>query len=260
MTTSPDEPASPPESAASPSAAAQSREGETGMAGEPASSAEAASPAKTATPAGAAAAHGPATQTEAATQAEAVTPDEAATRDEAAGPAEPQDSPPRNLLVYTFFGLLCIGFGVWLVFAWAGYKDKYAQQTEGWQVGKTRMLEITLIREDKQNLACRSDRELSGVHCAYRANGELWGPGPEVDAHTLQPFNTIRNELFLAAGLWQSPALKDPLPSERFSVVCKYQIIGVVRAVSLRWSLTGSFNPVDQSVAVGTLSECAIPQ
>jgi hypothetical protein len=76
----------------------------------------------------------------------------------------------------------------------------------------------------------------------------------------LQPFNTVKNELFLAAGLWQAPILHEPLPAERFTVVCNYRVLGVLRAVSLRWSLTGNFGPVDQSVAVGTLSDCTIPQ
>jgi len=43
-------------------------------------------------------------------------------------------------------------------------------------------------------------------------------------------------------------------------VVCNYQVRGVLKDVSLRWSLTGNFGPVDQSVAVGRLSDCVIPQ
>jgi hypothetical protein len=37
-------------------------------------------------------------------------------------------------------------------------------------------------------------------------------------------------------------------------------VVGVLKAVALRWSPTGSFNAVDQSVAVGTVSDCVIPQ
>jgi len=168
--------------------------------------------------------------------------------------------PPKNLLLYTVFGFLCIGVALWLILAWAGYKDKYSQQTEGWRLGSTKMLEITLIREDKKTLACASDKVFSGVHCGYRQNGQPWGTTQETDPRVLQPFNTVKNELFLAAGLWQAPILHEPLPTERFTVVCNYHVLGVLRAVSLRWSLTGSFGPVDQSVAVGTLSDCTIPQ
>lgn len=167
---------------------------------------------------------------------------------------------PKNVLLYTVFSLLCIGIALWLVLAWSGYKEKYTQQTEGWRLGSTQMVEITLIREDKKNLACASDRSFGDVHCGYRRDGTPKGPLPENDPHVLQPFNTVKNELFLAAGLWQASVLQGELPKDRFSVVCNYSILGVLKAVALRWSPTGSFNPVDKSVAVGTLSNCAIPQ
>jgi hypothetical protein len=175
---------------------------------------------------------------------------------------EPDDREPlpRNVLLYTVFSLLCIGIALWLVLAWSGYKEKYTQQTEGWRLGSTRLVEVTLIREDKKNLACASDKTFGDVHCGYRRDGTPFGTLPEEDPHILQPFNTVKNELFLSAGLWQAPVLRGELPKERFSIVCNYHILGVLKAVALRWSPTGSFNPVDQSVAVGTLSDCTIPQ
>jgi len=175
---------------------------------------------------------------------------------------EPDDREPlpKNVVLYTVFSLLCIGIGLWLVLAWSGYKEKYSQQTEGWHLGATKMLEITLIREDKKNLACASDKVFEGVHCGFHHDGTPWGTKPDDDPNVLQPFNTVKNELFLAAGLWQAPILLGELPKDRFTVVCNYKVTGVLKAVSLRWSPTGNFNPVDQSVAVGTVSGCVIPQ
>jgi len=167
---------------------------------------------------------------------------------------------PKNVLLYSLSGFLCIGVALWLILAWAGYKDKYSQQTEGWRLGSTKMLEITLIRDDKKNLACASEKAFAGVHCGFRINGQPWGTTPDTDPNVLQPFNTVKNELFLAAGLWQSPILQGTLPAERFTVVCNYHILGVLKAVSLRWSATGTFGPVDQSVTVGNLTDCVIPQ
>lgn len=164
------------------------------------------------------------------------------------------------MLLYTVFGLLCMGVALWLVFSWTGYKDRYSQQTEGWRLGSTRMIEVTLIREDKKNLACASDRSFDDIHCGFHANSQPWGPGPEQDGKALQPYNTIKNELFLAAGLWTAPVLQGELPTSRFTVVCNYHIKGVLKNVSLRWSATGNFSPVDQSVTVGTLTDCVIPQ
>ena len=183
-----------------------------------------------------------------------------AAEDAPSPPAQASDVPPRNLLLYTVFGFLCIGIALWLVLASLGYKEKYSQRTEAWQLGGTRMLEITLIRNDKQNLACASEKTFDGLHCGFHSNSRPWGTHPQADPQTLQPFNTVRNELFLAAGLWQSPILKDTLPQERFTVVCNYHVAGVLRAVSLRWSATGTFSPADQSVTVGKLTDCTIPQ
>jgi hypothetical protein len=178
-----------------------------------------------------------------------------------AAASEEREPLPKNVLLYTVFVLLCAGVGLWLVLAWMGYKEKYTQQTEGWRLGSTRMLEVTLIREDKKNLACASDKSFGDVHCGYHRNGTALGPKPEDDPHILQPFNTVKNELFLAAGLWQAKVLQGTaLPKDRFTVVCNYHVVGVLKDVALRWSPTGSFNPVDQSVAAGTLSDCVIPQ
>jgi hypothetical protein len=173
---------------------------------------------------------------------------------------EPIPDPPKHMLLYTVFGFLCIGVALWLVLAWAGYKEKYTQQTEGWHLGSTKMIEVTLIRDDKKNLACASEKTFGSIHCGYHSNAESWGTSVETDPNVLQPFNTVKNELFLAAGLWQSPILRGTLPAERFTVVCNYHVVGVLKAVSLRWSPTGNFSPVEQSVAVGNLTDCTIPQ
>lgn len=174
-------------------------------------------------------------------------------------PSRKEEQPPKNMLLYTVFGFLCIGVGLWLVLAWAGYKEKYTQQTEGWHLGGTKMIEVTLIRDDKKNLACASEKIFGTIHCGFHSNGFPWS-SPEADPNVLQPFNTVKNELFLASGLWQAPILQGTLPAERFTVVCNYHVVGVLKAVSLRWSPTGSFTPVDQSVAVGNLTDCVIPQ
>jgi hypothetical protein len=184
-----------------------------------------------------------------------------ATRDAASPvPPAPIPPPPPNLLLYTVLGFLCIGLSLWLVFSWTGYKNRYSQQVEGWHLGATKMIEVTLIREDKKNLACASDRSFDGIHCGFRSDHQPWGPGPEQDINTLQPFNTVKNELFLASGLWLAPALPRELPESRFTVVCNYHVKGVLKSVSLRWSPTGNFSPVDQSLAVGALTDCVIPQ
>jgi hypothetical protein len=155
--------------------------------------------------------------------------------------------------------LLAIGFVLWLVFSWTGYAERYAAANEGWHLGQTRLVEITVVPEDRLALGCASDREPGGLHCASHLRGAPYPPEQD-HKKVLQPFNTIKNELLLGAGFWENAVLSGPLPPGRFSVACNYNIVGVVKSVSLRWGQTAPFTPVDKSVTVGTLTDCVIPQ
>jgi hypothetical protein len=144
-------------------------------------------------------------------------------------PAPVTDDAPRgrelvNPLLGSFLALFLIGFGVWLVSGTKSYREEYAQATEGWRVGSTRVVELTVIKDDATNLACASDAEFSGLHCGYRRDKREAGSVSPENRQMLQPYNTVNNELLLGAGLWASPGLKGPLPSSRFSVICNYTI------------------------------------
>jgi hypothetical protein len=160
----------------------------------------------------------------------------------------------------TLCTLILIGFAVWLGWSWSGYARRYAQATEGWHVGGTELVELTLIGDDIHNLSCASDVVIEGLRCAYRPDGRTPGPEASDDRHQLRPYNTVKHELLLGAGLWSAPALTGSLPPGRFSVVCNFNVRGVVKSASLRFAPTGSFTPLKRSVAVGTLTECVIPQ
>jgi hypothetical protein len=163
------------------------------------------------------------------------------------------DGPLRALLV-----LFLIGFGVFVVNHWTHY-DKYSGQTEqGWHKGTKQMIEITLVKEDRTKLDCASNIELEGLGCAYDANSQPRTQQPS--DKTLHPYCNIKNDVFLASGLWESPALQGQLPNERFTVVCNYNIVGVIKSVSLRWNSTDKFDPAKQSLPIGTLTDCVIPQ
>lgn len=165
-----------------------------------------------------------------------------------------------HVLTLSALSLFSIGFGVWLIFAWTRYGEEYAQANEVWHVGGTRMVELTLVREDVDNLACASDLSRDGLYCAYRANLTGFAPGPPDERQILRPYATIKNELLLGAGLWSSPDLRGNLPAWRFTVVCNYHIVGVLKSVSLRWTPTGDFSPATQSIAAGRLSDCVLPE
>jgi len=165
-----------------------------------------------------------------------------------------------DVLMKTVFSLFAIGMVVGLVFAWTGYANRYAQVTEGWHLGQTKLVEVTVVKEDKGRLACASDVISDDVHCGFRASGQPFEASTQDDSHVLSPYNTVKNELFLAAGLWTSPALSGPMPTERFTVACNYKVLGVLKSVGLRWQPNGSFDPVKQSVTVGSLTDCVIPK
>ena len=167
-----------------------------------------------------------------------------------------------NGLLLSFLSFWLIVFGVWVVSAGKRYREEYAQGqgTEGWGVGSTQRVELTLVREDRRNLACASDQVIAGLHCAYRRDAREAGPSAPDSAQILQPYNTVGNELLLGAGLWTDPVMKRPLPAARFTVVCNYRIDGVAKSASIRFDAAAPFSPVGKRVTVGTLSDCALPQ
>lgn len=176
-----------------------------------------------------------------------------------AAPASPRPSPPRlNALVLSLLSLCLIVFGVWVVSAGKRYRQEYTDSTEGWRIGTTRQVEVTLVRTDKQNLACASDAVVAGLHCAFQRNFAA-AAGSADDPRVLQPYNTTGEELLLGAGLWTSPDLKGPLPPARFTVVCNYHIEGVTRSAAIRFGAGAAFSPVAKVVTVGSLTDCVLP-
>lgn len=178
--------------------------------------------------------------------------------------ADPAPEPPRrslgSVLMPTLVTFYSIGIALWLIFAWSGYDTKYSQTTDSWKLNSTKLIEITLIAEDKVNLACASDANVHGLHCGYNAHQQKVPGEVDADPQLLQPYNTVANELFLGAGLWTNQALKGQLPGQRFTVMCNYKVLGAAKNVSLRWGLKAAFDPLKNSVAVGSLSDCVIPQ
>jgi hypothetical protein len=184
-------------------------------------------------------------------------------------PAEAVQTAPRTrsggleIQLWAITSLLCTGFALWLGFAWSGYASRCALTPQGWQRGATRALELTLIREDLDNLACASDVAVDALHCAFRANRRApqvpMAPGAHRAPELLQPYVTVTGELLLAAGLWRSPLMRGALPTIRFTVVCDYHVTGVMKSVALRWSPSGAFEAARQALPVGSLSNCVLP-
>ena len=179
-----------------------------------------------------------------------------------APPGGRPDAPPWpercHPLLVSFLSFVVIGFVVWLVSGGKRYREEYAEATQDWRVGSTRSLELTVVKGDKSKLACASDQVTAGLHCGYRRDGRGSGPSSSEDPQVLQPYNTVRNELPLGAGLWSSPDLKGPLPEKRFTVVCNYHVKGVIKSAAIRFERRRRFVPLRNTVTLGTLTDCVV--
>jgi hypothetical protein len=164
----------------------------------------------------------------------------------------------NNALLLSFSAFCLIVFVVWMISGGKRYRAEYAQATENWRVGSTRVVELTLVKDDLKHLACASDQAIAGLRCGYGKDKREVSPPDE--PKNLRPYNTVANELLLGSGLWSSPDLKGPLPDRRFSVICNYNIKGVVKSVSIRFNPSASFAGVGKSVTAGTLTECVLPR
>lgn len=165
-----------------------------------------------------------------------------------------------NELLLSFLAFVLIASGVWIVSGAKRYREEYAASTQGWRVGSTVNVELTLIREDKTKLACASEHTVAGLRCGYDQKqtpiGALSADKPEL----LQPYATVGGELLLGAGLWTNSDMKQTLPATRFSVVCNYNVKGLMRSARIRFDPTSPFNPLGRAVTVGTLTDCQLPR
>jgi hypothetical protein len=173
------------------------------------------------------------------------------------------DSPSRgrcNEILVSIIAFFLIAFGVWVVLGSSRYREEYSASTQGWRVGSTRVVELTVIGDDKRNLACASKHAVAGLRCGYDHDQvpvkSLSADQPEM----LQPYVTTGGDLLLGAGLWTSPDVKHDLPPSRFTVVCNYTIKGVSKSARIRFDPNAPFNAMGKTVTVGTLSECLVPR
>lgn len=161
-----------------------------------------------------------------------------------------------DALIRVTLALFVIGLGVWLLLARSAYRREYSGTGVAWHRGAQNFVEITLVRDDDINLACAGDATMRGLHCAFRSDRT---PHGDDDARVLRPYKTVNGELFLGAGLWSSLASHGPLPADRFTATCDFEIVGALHSVAFRWTRNGAFEASDRSLAAGVLRECAIP-
>lgn len=143
--------------------------------------------------------------------------------------------------------------------------DAYTAQRSGvvpdpgtWQAGSEHVIDITLITKDEGRLDCSDDRELEGVHCAYKKNRSRWpkeegAPMDDNRADIVQPYRTaVGNHLIMVAGLWATPALALRHHQEsprgvaekdlkRFVARCKVRFLGDWENLDVRWGTSAKW-------------------
>jgi hypothetical protein len=127
---------------------------------------------------------------------------------------------------------------------------------QNWSVGQEIPVEITVLPEDRENLACASVEEAAGRHCAFENTTTPRDGGADDDAHILKPYATTGRQRFLAAGLWDQ--IKDKIPSKRFSVKCKYKVEAKIKAPAIRWSKSGPWRELKGDWFAGSVSGCTV--
>ena len=151
--------------------------------------------------------------------------------------------------------VICAGFALWVVLAWASYDRKFAQAKQGWYPGGKYLVELTLTAQDRESPACAADAGLHNLRCDFGADRKRVDG---VKGDFLRPYKPVNGSAFLAAGLWHSPSLAEP-PRERFTVVCNFHFLGLVEPVAVRWKKKDKFENAKRALPAGMLQDCVIP-
>ena len=150
--------------------------------------------------------------------------------------------------------------GVAALLAWISQGTETGPAAPKWKVGDSPDLELTLVADDKKNLACAAPDEIGGAHCAFEAQAKPWSKGDSADdKKLLKPYTTVDHVQILAAGVWSDPALAGTLPTTRFSVKCKYKVEGKMKAASMRWASDGPWYE-SKDIYSGSISGCKLVQ
>jgi hypothetical protein len=176
------------------------------------------------------------------------------------GAARAKAPPPKGgslgksmLLFVIIVGGLAAGFAI------LGREEAPGSVRPRWNKGQTVDVEITLVKNDKADLACSSGEEIEGKHCAFEANNKPWSKGDNNDdKKVFRPYTTTERMQFVAAGVWSDPALApDKIPATRFSLKCKYHVDGTMKSLGVRWEQAGQWYP-NQDWYAGSVSDCKI--
>jgi hypothetical protein len=171
--------------------------------------------------------------------------------------APPPPPPATNLgarVVVFVAVLLVLSSGFWLL---AGFDSGLDKPVIKWRVGQVAEIDITLVKDDAVELACGSTQEVNGKKCEYGTKSDK--NAGLTDATMLKPYTTADGVNFAAAGLWSQPALdKSKLPSDRFTVHCKFKVEGMLKTPLVRWKQSAPWGEKKDDWYAGAVSDCKL--
>lgn len=170
---------------------------------------------------------------------------------------DPSELTRAPLLLSLVCSLLSTAVVLFLGFSWSRYRAANPGGDSNFRIGTAQSVEITLVREDVRNLACSSNVRAKELRCGFDARHQ--GIQGLDEQRMLRPYNTVKGELLLVAGVWSALPPYDKLPRARFTVVCDLHVTSVLKSAALRWSPAGKFEPLDRTVPVGFVDRCEIP-
>jgi hypothetical protein len=170
-------------------------------------------------------------------------------------PARKGGSLGKSMILF----VLIVG-GLAAAFALLGQESSSGPAAPKWKTGDTADLELTVIADDKKNLACASTDDVAGAHCAFEDKAKPRPSGDIADdKKLLKPYTTVDHVQVLASGLWTDPGMTGTLPTARFSVKCKYKVEGKMKAAAIRWAIDGQWYD-SKDLYSGSISGCKVVQ
>ncbi len=184
----------------------------------------------------------------------------------------PKSSVPKG----THYGVaaFAVGLGVYIWWATGDPTNPPKPPKPDLHEGAEIDAPITLVTADKQDLACASDKEFEGYHCAFKTPEDTWPDldtrDPEQRKKMLVPYMTVDDVMFLIPGLFEQPSVderyRDELPRarsrdklERFTAQCKLKVRKQWEGVMVRWSPKAEWQG-PQKVWIGEVSNCQVSE
>ena len=190
----------------------------------------------------------------------------------------PQKKPERSSAIPkgTHYGVAAFAIGLGVYIWWATGDPSSPPEIPKPTLYKDAVIDapVTLVTADKFDLACASEKEFEGYHCAFTKPDEPW---PDLDATNaeqrkklLVPYMTVDDVLFLIPGLFEDPAIderyRDELPKkrsrdrlERFTAQCKLKLRTELDGVMVRWNPKGEWQG-PKKVWIGEASNCQVSE